>query len=101
MFAATKLHKESVSHKLNVLAHEMCIHTNETHREGICQELLLDDDSFTDNLNDVLIAWMVNKMLEKEAGKIIVKTFITGDELIGEGKTWHETMLLEPEDGSK
>ena len=32
MFAATKLHKESVSHKLNVLAHEMCIHTNETHR---------------------------------------------------------------------
>jgi hypothetical protein len=30
-----------------------------------------------------------------------VETLVTGDELVGEGKTGHQTTLLQPEDGGK
>jgi len=40
-------------------------------------------------------------MLEHDAGKITVKSFIPRNELIGEGKAGHQSTFLEPEDGSK
>lgn len=40
-------------------------------------------------------------MLEHDAGKVTVESFIPGDELIGEGKAWHQSTFLQPEDGSK
>jgi hypothetical protein len=31
------------------------------------------------------------------AGEVSVKTFVAGDELVGECEAWHEASLLEPE----
>ena len=41
------------------------------------------------------------EVAEEEAGEVGVKTLVTGDELVGESETGHETTLLEPEDGGE
>jgi hypothetical protein len=38
---------------------------------------------------------------EEETGKVGVETLVSGDELVGECKSGHESSLLEPEDGSE
>jgi len=62
---------------------------------------LLNLDSLGDDLLDQLAFRFVLEVREEQASKVGVHSLVTGDELIGEGKTWHEATLLEPEDGSK
>ena len=40
----------------------------------------------------------MSKMGEQQTGEICVKTFIAGDELVGEGQSRHQAALLQPED---
>lgn len=93
-----KSNKQSVGDEFNVLAHELRVHSQESTRKGVSEELLLDTDRFSDDAFHNLRAWSVAKVGEKETGEISVETLITGDELVGEGETGHETTLLQPED---
>lgn len=93
--------QETVSDKLNVLLHHGAIHADEGTREGLSQELLLDDDGFGDDAKDGLAGGLTLEMLDQETGKVGVETFVTADELVGEGETGHQATLLEPKDGSK
>ena len=40
-------------------------------------------------------------MLIDQTSKVSVHTLISGDELIGEGKSWHKTSLFQPENGTE
>jgi len=45
-------HEEPVSDELDVLAHELGIHSDESNGEGVSEELLFDGNSLDDNLLD-------------------------------------------------
>jgi len=62
---------------------------------------LLNLDSLGDDLLDQLALRLVLEVRVEQASKVGVHSLVTGDELVGEGKTWHQATLLEPEDGSK
>ena len=62
---------------------------------------MLDSDSLGDDLADESSRGLVLEVRVEEAGEVGVHTLVTRDELVGEGKTGHETTLLEPEDGSE
>jgi hypothetical protein len=93
--------KQTVSDELNVLAHESCVHAEECARKGVREELLLNLDGLGDNGFDRIFAGACIEQREQEAGEVGVHALITRDELVGEGKTGHETTLLQPEDGSE
>ena len=89
--------QETVSNKFNVLAHEHSVHAQERARKSISQELLLDSDSLDDDVLNNFLGWAPVKVREEQTGKVSVKTLITRDELVGEGKTGHQASLLQPE----
>jgi hypothetical protein len=93
--------EESVSDELDVLLHQGGVHAEQGAGESLGQELLLDGDGIGDDGGDDLLAGTVVQVRVEEAGKVGVKTLVSGDELVGEGQAGHETTLLEPEDGSK
>lgn len=97
----TEREQQAVSDELDVLLHQVGVHAEQRARKSLGQELLLDFDGFSDDILDSLLAWAVLEVGEEKAGKVGVQTLVTGDELVGEGKTGHETALLEPEDGGK
>ena len=90
--------EQSVGDKLDVLAHELGVHTDKRNGESVCQELLLDLDRLLDNLGDGVRVRSSSEVGEEETGKVGVKTLVSRDELVGEGESGHETSLLEPED---
>lgn len=90
--------EKTISDELNVLLHEVGVHAEESTWKGISEELLLDGNSLGDDVLNGLLAWAMLEVGEEKAGKVGVETLVTGDELVGEGKTGHETTLLEPED---
>lgn len=93
--------QETVGHKLNVLAHELGVHTQKGAGKSIRQELLLNGDGLDDDVLHNLLAGAIVEVREKQAGKVSVETLVTRDKLVGEGETGHQTTLLEPEDGGK
>lgn len=102
MLRVTQSHQETIGHKLDVLLHELGVHTNQHHGQGIRQELLLDSHSFSDDgVDTLLVGTGVLEEGEEEAGEIGVKTFVAGDQFVGEGEAGHETAFLEPEDGGE
>ena len=86
--------KETVSNELNVLLHEGRVHAEKGARKSFSQELLLDLHGLSNDILDSLLAWAVLQVGEEKASKVGVETLVTGDELVGEGKTSHETTLL-------
>lgn len=93
--------QQTISDELDVLLHQVGVHAQEGARQSLGQELLLDLDSIDDNILNHLLAGAVLQVRVQKAGKVGVETLITGDELVGEGQTGHETTLLEPEDGGE
>ena len=87
--------------KKDKLAHEVVVHSDEVDGQSVGEELFLDLDGLRDDLGDGIGVRSSLEVREQETGEIGVKTLITGDELVGEGQSRHETSLLEPEDGSE
>ena len=84
----SELGKETVGAELDVVAHELGVHTDEL-------------DGVGDDLGDAGLGELVDKLLVQEAGKVAVESLVTADELVGEAKAGHEAALLEPEDGAE
>ena len=55
-----------ICHELNVLGHELAVHSDEGAGQGLGQELGLDGDSLRDDLSDALLAGLVLRRKEKE-----------------------------------
>jgi hypothetical protein len=91
--------EQTIGDELNVLLHEVGVHAKESARKSLGQEFLLNLDSFGDDVLDSLLAGAVLQVREEKTSEVGVKTLVTGDELVGEGKTSHKTTLLQPEDG--
>merc|ERR1719509_200307 len=96
-----QLHQEPVRHKHDVLDHQLIVHSNQGHGKSFSQELTLNVHSILDNLQHSLLSWFVDQMFEEKTSKVSVKSFISGDQLIGERESGHQTSLLQPENGSK
>lgn len=96
-----KGHQQAVRDELDVLAHQLRVHAQQSTGQSVSQELLLNADGLDDDVLNNLLAGAVVQVGEQQAGEVGVQTLITRDELVGEGQTRHETTLLEPEDGSE
>jgi hypothetical protein len=90
--------QQTVSDELDVLAHESCVHAEQSTWQSIREELLLNLDSLGDDGLDCILARACVEQREEQAGKVGVHALVTGDELVGKGETGHETALLQPED---
>ncbi len=101
VLAASKGVKETVGAELNVVTHELRVHTNKLDGEGIDDELLLDLDGIRDNLNDTALGQLVHHLGVQQAGEVTVQPLVTRDELVREAEAGHESTLLEPEDGAE
>jgi hypothetical protein len=93
-----KSQQETVSDELDVLAHESGVHAKQSAGKSVGEELLLNLDGLGNDGGDRLLARARVEEREEETCKVSVHALVTGDELVGEGKTGHETALLEPED---
>ena len=98
---AAQLDKESVSHELDVDAHEGAVHADEINRQSFGQEFCLNDNGLADDLLDPFFWRFVHEVVEHEAGEVGVQALVAGDELIAEGETGHEPAFLEPENCCK
>merc|ERR1719509_737883 len=96
-----QLHQEPVRHKLDVLDHQLIVHSNQSHGKSFSQELTLNVHSILDDIQHSLLSWFVDQMFEEKTSKVSVKAFVSGDQLIGKGEAGHQTSLLQPENGSK
>ena len=96
-----KSNEQTVGNELNILAHELGVHADEGDREGITQELLFNDDGLLDDPLHELGVGSPPEMTEQEASEVRVHTLVTTNQLVGEGKTGHESTFLQPEDGSE
>jgi len=101
VLGVTEGDQETISDKLDVLFHELSVHTDQHDGQGFGQEFLFDGHGLGDDGIDAFLVGTVAQEGEQEAGKVGVQPFVTGDEFVGEGETGHETTLLEPEDGGK
>jgi len=91
--------EQTISHELDVLAHEIGVHADEGDRERLGQELLLNDNGLLDNLLHELGVGPPPEVTEQEASEVGVHTLITRDEFVREGQAGHKTAFLEPENG--
>eukprot|EP00983_Pelagomonas_calceolata_P077771 1154013-Pelagomonas_calceolata.AAC.1 len=106
-----------VSHKFDVLHHQLPVHANQVNWQCFRNELLLNGHSLHHNFSNALSGHaVIHQAAEQsvrvrerdclhppvqEASKVAVQALIAGDELIGEGKARHEATLLQPEDGAE
>ncbi len=97
----TKSDKKAVSNKLNVLTHEVGVHSQERAGKSIREELLLDRNRLNDDVLDDLVGWTPVQVREEQAGKVGVETLVTRDELVRERETGHQATLLQPKDRGK
>jgi hypothetical protein len=75
----TKREKESVCNELDVLRHQVRIHTNKLNWQGFRNKFLFDFDCAVDNLDDSLVGYFVLKVLVKQTCEVGVHTFISRD----------------------
>ena len=100
-FRVTEGDQQSIGDKLDVLAHQLRVHSDERNRKSIGQEFLFDLDGLSDDLVDGVWVGSSSEVGEQETSKVGVETLVSRDELVGEGESGHETSLLEPEDGGE
>jgi len=93
--------EQTIGDKLNVLGHEAGVHADELAIEGLADELTLDLDGAANDALNVLGGERVLEHGVEQAREIGVETFITRDQLVGEGEAGHEATLLEPVDGAE
>jgi len=96
-----EVEQEAVSTELNVVAHEVCIHAEELDRNSVTDKLMFNLDSILDNLSNAEGGGRGDKISMELTCKVTMKTFVTANELIGEGQAWHEATLLKPKDCTK
>lgn len=94
-------HQQAVCDELNVLAHKIGVHAEESDGKGIREELLLDIYGLGDDLLDGIGAGLRLDVREQQASEVGMHTLVTRDELVRESETGHEATLLQPEDGSE
>lgn len=68
----TELYKPAISNKGDVLLHEVAVHANESNRESVTEELLLNGYSIRYNLINAFLRRLMGEVLEKKAGKLTV-----------------------------
>jgi len=93
--------KEPIRNELDVLIHQGRVHPDERNGERLGEEFLFDRYGFGDNMLDGVGVGAFAEVSEQETGEVGVHAFVTGDELVGESETGHQTAFLEPEDGCK
>ena len=98
---AVQLGQEAVSHELDVLGHQIGVHPDEVHGQCLGDELDLNVHGLGDDAANDVLAGAAQQLVVKQASEVAVQTFVSGDELVGEGQTGHQTSLLEPEDGAE
>jgi hypothetical protein len=91
--------EQSIGDESDVLAHELFVHADQGTWQGVGEELAFEVDGFTDDAFDGFRVRTTLEVGEKETGKVGVEAFVSGDEFVGEGESWHEASFLEPEDG--
>lgn len=97
LFLVTQGNQEAVGHKLDVLAHELGVHSNQSNRESIGQKLLFDRNCLNDDASDGVRVRALAQVGEEQARKIGVHAFVTRNQLVGEGQAGHQSTLLHPE----
>jgi hypothetical protein len=100
-FLVSESDQQTISDKFNVLLHQVGVHAEQSTGKSLGQELLLNGDGICDDVQDDLLASTVLEVGVKQASKVCVQSFVTRNELVGEGQTRHQTTLLEPEDGGE
>ena len=93
--------QQAVRHEFNVLFHQVGVHAKKGTGQSLREELLLNGDSIGNDIRNHLLASAVLQVRMQQTGEVGVETLITGDELVGEGQSRHQTTLLQPEDGGK
>ena len=73
-----------MSDGLNVLAHELRVHADQTDRERISQELLYNGDGIHDDLLSGVREQAATDVVEEQASGSCVHAFVTADELVAE-----------------
>lgn len=101
VFLVTERDQETVGDELDVLAHQLGVHAEESAGQSVRQELLLNADGLNDDVLNHLGAGAVVKVREQQAGEVSVHALVTRDQLVGEGQARHQATLLEPEDRGK
>jgi len=96
-----KCHQESVSHKFDVLLHQLGVHPDQIHRKRIGDKFFLAIDSITDDSPHSLRGGLVFEHGKEEAGKVAVHPLVTANQFIGEGQSRHQSTLLQPKDGAE
>jgi hypothetical protein len=64
-----------------------------------CEELLLDLNSISNNMLDGVRVGAMLEVTEEQTREVGVHALVTADELVREGETRHQALLLQPEDG--
>ncbi|KAH3660013.1 hypothetical protein OGAPHI_007218 [Ogataea philodendri] len=98
---ATQGKQQSISNKLDVLTHQSTVHSEQVDWQSIGEVSLFDVNSLGDDLENNVIVRGVVQVREKQTCKVGVQSFVSADQLVGEGQTWHQTSLLKPEDRSE
>lgn len=101
VLGVAQCNQETVSNELDVLSHEFGVHSEKSNRKSLCQELLLNGDSLSNDVLYNLLAGAVVEVREQQAGKVGVETLVTRDQLVRESQTRHHATLLQPEDRSE
>ena len=87
-----------IGNVLDVISHHVGVHADERARQRVAHKLLLNFNRLGNNLSQLLLARRVVQHRVKQARKISVQTFVSGDQLVGEGEPRHHASLLEPVD---
>ena len=96
-----QLHQKTIRDELDVLRHEVRVHSDELARERLRDELLLNLHRIADDLVNLLLVDPVHDLAVQEAREVRVQSFVARNELVGEREARHEATLLHPEDGTE
>ncbi|KAK7818467.1 receptor protein kinase clavata1 [Quercus suber] len=76
--------QKPISHKLDVLAHQVTVHPNPRAGQRVTHKLPLYIHHVTDEPLHALLAWLLAQENVEQAREIAVKTFVSRDQLVGE-----------------
>lgn len=74
------------------------VHANEFNWQRRADEFFLNPYRITYDFIDSFFGKLVDQLGVQKTGKVSMQAFISGNQLIGEAKAWHEPPFLEPED---
>mmetsp|Transcript_60317 Transcript_60317/g.97635 ORF Transcript_60317/g.97635 Transcript_60317/m.97635 type:complete len:218 (+) Transcript_60317:230-883(+) len=93
--------QQAVSNELDVLGHELAVHSDEVTRQCFANKFAFCVYSSANNVVHHILWQFVLQHAVNEAGKLSMQALIAGNQLVGEGKARHEAALLEPVDGAE